>query len=222
MTKILVIAPHPDDETLGCGGTLFKHLQDADELHWAIITSISEENGWSSEAKERRISEIDVVAKKYRFSSVHNLSLPSTQLDNLPLTNLIGKIKEVYEQVEPEIIFMPFISDVHTDHQITARALQSTFKWFRYPYIKKILMYETPSETEFNFIEKNSFKPNVFVNISKHLSDKLETMKIYESEIGDFPFPRSEKTITALASFRGSQSGYEAAEAFELVYERIE
>ncbi|MDB4037918.1 PIG-L family deacetylase [Candidatus Thioglobus sp.] len=220
--KILVIAPHPDDETLGCGGTLFRHKKEADELHWVIITSMSEENGWSLEAKEKRDSEIDTVAKKYRFSSVSNFCFPSTQLDILPLTDLIGKIKEVYELVQPEIIFMPYINDVHTDHQITARALQSTFKWFRYPFIKKIFMYETPSETEFNFIEKNNFRPNVFVNISEYLSDKLETMRIYEDEIDDFPFPRSEKTIKSLASFRGSQSGYEAAEAFELVYERIE
>ena len=81
-------------------------------------------------------------------------------------------------------------------------------------------MYETPSETEFNFREKRTFNPNVFVNISDHLNDKIETMNIYEGEMGDFPFPRSEKTIRALSAFRGSQSGYEAAEAFELVYER--
>tara|TARA_B100000315_G_C14463073_1_gene534671 strand:- start:810 stop:1058 length:249 start_codon:yes stop_codon:yes gene_type:complete len=81
-------------------------------------------------------------------------------------------------------------------------------------------MYETSSETEFNFIEKRKFSPNVFVDISDHLNDKIETMKIYAGEMGDFPFPRSEKTIRSLAAFRGSQSGYEAAEAFELVYER--
>ena len=81
-------------------------------------------------------------------------------------------------------------------------------------------MYETLSETEFNFIEKRTFNPNVFVNISNYLDDKIIAMQIYESEIQDPPFPRSEKTIRSLAAFRGSQSGYDAAEAFELVYER--
>jgi LmbE family N-acetylglucosaminyl deacetylase len=81
-------------------------------------------------------------------------------------------------------------------------------------------MYETPSETEFNFIEKNVFKPNVFVNISDHLDGKIEAMQIYESEMGEFPFPRSEKNVRSLAALRGSQSGYQSAEAFELVYER--
>ena len=116
---------------------------------------------------------------------------------------------------------MPFAHDLHTDHQSIAKAMQSTFKWFRYPHIKKVLMYETPSETEFNFIENRTFHPNVFVDISDYLNKKIETMNIYESEIDDFPFPRSEKIMRSLAALRGSQSGYEAAEAFELVYERI-
>ena len=81
-------------------------------------------------------------------------------------------------------------------------------------------MYETLSETEFNFIEDRTFRPNMFVNIHQYLDDKIEAMRIYESEIGEFPFPRSEKTMRSLAAFRGSQSGFEAAEAFELVYER--
>ena len=220
--KILVIAPHPDDETLGCGGTLFRHKQEADELYWGIVTGISEENGWSAEAVEKRDAEIDSVAKKYGFTDIYNFQLPTTKMDTLPTSDLIEKISTVYKKVEPDIIYMPCAYDVHTDHQITARALQSTFKWFRYPHIQKVLMYETPSETEFNFIEKNVFKPNVFVNISDHLDGKIEAMKIYESEIGEFPFPRSEKTLRALAILRGSQSGFESAEAFELIYERKE
>ena len=81
-------------------------------------------------------------------------------------------------------------------------------------------MYETLSETEFNFVENRTFRPNVFINISQYLDDKIKMMKNYESEIGEFPFPRSEKAIRSLAALRGSQSGFEAAEAFELVYER--
>ncbi len=220
MSKVLVVAPHPDDETLGCGGTLSRHKQEGDELYWGIVTCISEDMGWPEAVVKNRDAEIDVVEKKYGFSDVFNFRLPTTKLDTLPLSDLIEKITEVYKKTEPEIIYMPYAYDVHTDHQIIAKALQSTFKWFRYPHIRKVLMYETSSETEFNFIEKRKFSPNVFVDISDHLNDKIETMKIYAGEMGDFPFPRSEKTIRSLAAFRGSQSGYEAAEAFELVYER--
>ena len=220
MSKVLVIAPHPDDETLGCGGTLSRHKQEGDELYWVIVTCISEDMGWPEAAVKKRDAEIDSVAKKYGFTDIYNFQLPTTKMDTLPTSDLIEKISTVYKKVEPDIIYMPCAYDVHTDHQIIARALQSTFKWFRYPHIQKVLMYETPSETEFNFIEKNVFKPNVFVNISDHLDGKIEAMKIYESEIGEFPFPRSEKIVRSLAALRGSQSGYEAAEAFELVYER--
>ena len=220
MNKILCISPHPDDETLGCGGTLFRHKAEGDNIYWLIITDISQEWGWEEKVVKKRENEIDEVAEKYGISDVFNLRLPTTKIDTLPLSDLIGEISNVHNKVEPGIIYMPFSHDVHTDHQIINKAIQSTLKWFRYPHIQKVMMYETPSETEFNFTDKNVFKPNVFVNISNHLDDKIETMEIYESEMGNFPFPRSEKTIRSLAALRGSQSGFEAAEAFELVYER--
>ena len=220
--KILAIAPHPDDETLGCGGILFKHKAEGDDIYWLIVTGISEDTGWANDAVIKRDNEIISVSKKYGFSDVFNLRLPTTKIDTLPLSDLIGKITNVYNNIKPDVIYMPFAYDVHTDHQIIAKALQSTFKWFRYPHIKNIYMYETPSETEFNFVENRVFRPNVFINISQYLGNKIETMKIYDGEMGDFPFPRSEKAIRSLAALRGSQSGFESAEALELVYERKE
>ena len=220
--RILAIAPHPDDETLGCGGALFRHKAEGDDIYWLIITGISQEDGWQEKVVKKRDNEIDAVTEKYGFSDVFNLRLPTTKMDTLPISDLIGEISNVYKKVEPDIIYMPFAYDVHTDHQIIAKALQATLKWFRYPHIKKVYMYETPSETEFNFVENRIFSPNVFVNISQYLDNKIETMKIYDGEMGDFPFPRSEKTLRALAILRGSQSGFESAEAFELVYERKE
>ena len=220
MSKVLVIAPHPDDETLGCGGTLFRHKANGNEIYWLIVTGISVDTGWSNDVVTKRDNEIDLVEKKYSFADVFNFRLPTTKIDTLPISQLVQKISDVYKKIEPEIIYMPFAHDVHTDHQLIAKALQSTLKWFRNPSIKKVLMYETLSETENNFIQGQSFKPNVFVDISQYLDEKVEAMKIYESQIGHFPFPRSEKNIRALATFRGSQSGFTAAEAFELVYER--
>jgi len=222
MNKVLIIAPHPDDETLGCGGTLYKHKAEGDEIYWLIVTGISEDTGWANDAVIKRDNEMNAVSKKYGFSDVFNLRLPTTKIDTLPLSDLIEKITDVYKNIKPDVIYIPFSYDVHTDHQIIAKALQSTFKWFRYPHIKNIYMYETPSETEFNFVENRVFRPNVFINISQYLENKIETMKIYASEFGEHPFPRSEKALRALATLRGAQSGYEAAEAFELVYERKE
>ena len=220
--KILAIAPHPDDETLGCGGILFKHKAEGDEIYWLIVTGISKDTGWANDAVIKRDNEIISVSKKYGFSDVFNLRLPTTKIDTLPLSDLIGKITDVYKNIKPDVIYIPFAYDVHTDHQIIAKALQSTFKWFRYPHIKKVYMYETPSETEFNFVGDRVFRPNLFVNISLYIDGKIEVIKIYANEMGEFPFPRSEKTLRALAILRGSQSGFDSAEAFELVYERKE
>tara|TARA_Y100001935_G_C17310048_1_gene515208 strand:+ start:4283 stop:4951 length:669 start_codon:yes stop_codon:yes gene_type:complete len=222
MNNILVIAPHPDDETLGCGGTLFRHKNDGDKIYWLIVTGISKDLGWTKESIKKRDNEIEIVAQKYGFSDVFNFRFPTTKIDTLPISDLVGRITDIYRIIKPNIIYMPFAFDVHTDHQIIAKALQSTFKWFRYPHIKKVYMYETSSESEFNFAEKRIFQPNIFVNISQYLDKKIETMKTYDSEIGQFPFPRSEKTVRSLAALRGSQSGFESAEAFELVYERKE
>ncbi len=220
MSNILVIAPHPDDETLGCGGTLFRRKEEGDVLHWLTVTGISEDLGWSKATVKTRKAEIKTIENKYGFKNSFHLSLPAKKIDTLPISELIEKIKNIYKKIEPEIIFIPFIYDIHTDHQIVGKAIQSTLKWFRSPYVKKVLMYETPSETDFNFLEKKNFRPNVFINISKYLDHKVKAMKIYKTETGKFPFPRSEKNIRSLAAYRGSQSGFKAAEAFELVYER--
>ena len=218
--RVLVVAPHPDDETLGCGGALFRHADEGDELFWLIVTGIEIDSGWSSDAVRRREGEIQAVAESYGFSSVFQLGFSTTLLDTVPMAELVGKISEVYKAIDPQVIYMPFVNDVHTDHQVIAKALQSTFKWFRYPSVRKVLVYETLSETEFAFVDARAFSPNVFLDIASYLDKKIECMRIYKSELGEYPFPRSEKTLRALATIRGSQSGFEAAEAFELIYEK--
>ena len=219
--KVLVVSPHPDDETLGCGGTLLKHKQNGDSTHCLIITEMKENMGWEKETIKRRKNEINRVSKKYAFDSIDNLKIPTTRLDMVSKSDLITKINVIFKKVKPEIIYIPFVLDVHTDHQIVSEAICSITKWFRYAYVQKIMMFETLSETEFNFLSKRSFKPNIFVDISSFLKEKIEIMKLYKSEFKNFPFPRSEKAIRSLAYLRGSQSGYNAAEAFELVYERL-
>ena len=217
---VLVVSPHPDDETLGCGGSLLRHSHEGDDIYWLNITSISERYGWKQDDVEKRKNQISKINEKYAFKEFYNLDFPTTKVDSIPINEIIQKISNVHEKVKAEIVYMPYIYDVHTDHQIVAKAMQSTLKWFRYSHIKKVLMYETLSETEFNFIEQRKFNPNTFIDISKFLDKKIELMKIYSSEIGEHPFPRSENIIRSLASLRGSQSGYLAAEAFELVYQR--
>ena len=220
MNKVLVIAPHPDDETLGCGGSLFKHELNKDDVSWLIVTEINTSQGFSALEVENRDSEIHKVSQEYGFINTYNLRLPTTKLDPIPFTKIVNKISDLFKKIRPELIYIPFVYDVHSDHQIISKAIQSNLKWFRHDYIKKVMMYETLSETEFGFLEKKPFNPNIFVDITEFLEKKINVMNIYKNEMGAFPFPRSEKTIRSLASLRGSQSGFNAAEAFELVFER--
>lgn len=220
MRKVLFVAPHPDDETLGCGGTILRHKAEGDDACWLIVTGISEEMGYTSEKVSLRDKEIETVAGLYNFDSFYNLKLPSTRLDGLPMAELIERIGTVFKQIQPEIVYLPFCGDVHTDHKIVFDATVSCTKWFRYGSIKRVLAYETLSETDFGINpESGGFSPNVFVNISPYLNKKLDIMKNYESEMGQFPFPRSEEAIKALAMLRGAASGCNAAEAFMLLKE---
>jgi LmbE family N-acetylglucosaminyl deacetylase len=219
--KILVIAPHPDDEVLGAGGTLLRYKFEGHSIAWLIVTGITEDFGWSPERIFERDLEIAKVTKFFHFDEVYNLKLPTTKLDTLPISDIVKKISDVIEDFSPDEILIPHVGDIHTDHQIVNKAVLSCTKWFRYPFIKRILAYETISETNFGLDVGCQFTPNVFVDISNFLSDKIKILEIYSSEIGIFPFPRSKLSIESLARYRGSTSGFIAAEAFQLLRERI-
>ena len=138
MKKILAVAVHPDDETLGCGGALLKHKKNGDEIYWLILTSVDVENGWKEEDVESRRNEIDKASEMYGFSAIHNLSFPATRLDTISMKDLISEISKIIQKVEPDMIYIPNRSDIHTDHQVAFKAIMSCTKAFRYPFIKKI------------------------------------------------------------------------------------
>lgn len=214
--NILVIAVHPDDETLGCGGTLLKYKKNEDKVNWLICTSIDKNNSYYKIRKE----EIKEVSKKYDFDTVHNLKLKTMQVDEYTMSELINKISKVIKEVEPNIVYLPFKGDVHSDHRKIFEAAYACTKSFRYPYIKKIYMMEVLSETEFApSVSSDSFIPNVFVDISEFMEKKIDIMKVFKSEIEEHPFPRSIKSLKALATLRGSTSGCEYAESFVLLKE---
>jgi len=218
--KVLVIAPHPDDETLGCGGTLLRLAQEGAEIAWLIVTGMYEDGGFTKESIEVREREIAKVSGLYRFSDVFRLNLPTRQLDTYPLAEVIDKFSGVFKSFSPEQVFMPHRRDVHTDHRTVFDAAAACSKWFRYNSVRRVLAYETLSETEFTLEGQPGFQPNLFVDITDFLDRKLEIMAVYQSEISEFPFPRSLEAISALARVRGASSGFRAAEAFQLLRER--
>ncbi len=214
--KIIVVAVHPDDETLGCGGTLLKHKANGDQIHWLICTTSNYNHGYY----QKREKEIKKVSKLFNFNSVHKLLLETTKIEQYSMTEIIQKISKIINRIKPNIIYLPFKEDIHTDHKKIFEAAYSCTKSFRYSFIKKIYMMETLSETEFApSIKKDSFVPNTFVDISKFIDKKIQIMKVYKSEIHKHPFPRSVKSIKALAAYRGSTSRCKFAESFVLLKE---
>ena len=220
MSKVVAVAVHPDDETLGCGGTLLKHKANGDDIHWLIVTSIKEKYGFDARMVENRRQEISTVSSLYDFNGVHNLDFPTMQLDGIPFSRLVERISGVFKKIEPDIVYLPFKGDVHTDHQIAFQAAYSCTKSFRYPSIKKIVMMEILSETEFApSANADGFVPNMFVDISDFIARKMEIMNVYAIEIGQHPFPRSARNINALATLRGATAGCEYAEGFVILKE---
>lgn len=217
--KILFIAPHPDDETLGCGGTILKHKADGDAVFWLIMTAMKPEDGWAADSIARREEEIRLVSGRYGFDKVFSLGFPAARLDTVPLNQIVAGLSGVLCEAMPEVVYVPFWNDVHSDHRITFHAATAALKTFRAPYVKKVLAYETLSETEFSQGDAPLFAPNVFCDITPFFERKKAIFGLYGSEVMEPPLPRSFIAIESLARFRGARAGKDFCEAFILVLE---
>ena len=218
MKKIVIISAHPDDEVLGAGGTILKHAAAGDEIFWLITTNISTDQGFEERKVEERQEEIRKVENALGIKKTFLLNYPTMNLSSRDIIDMVPKISKIFTEVEPEIIYCLNRSDAHSDHRFTFDAVMACTKSFRYPYIKRVLLYECISETEFApAVPEKVFQPNYFVDISDYFKKKIEIMGIYKSEIGEHPFPRSFKNMEALSVFRGASVGVEYAEAFQLI-----
>lgn len=219
MKKIVVFAPHPDDETLGCGGTILKHISKGHRVYWVILTNMYEEQGFSKDRIKKRQNEILRVSNNYKFTKVYQLNFPAAKLDTIPKSELVTKISNIIVSIKPEEVFLNFGDDIHSDHQVASIAINSSIKSFRHEYIKRVSVYETLSETHFQSVANQaSFEPNYFVDISKFIKKKCQIMQIYKSELMRANQPRTIDNLKALAKFRGSRCMSKYAEAFITIY----
>lgn len=219
MKRVIVVAPHADDETLGCGGTLLRHIKEGDEVHWLLVTDLSEALGYTALDVERREKVIAAVTQRMGFRSVHRGGFPTTTLDTIGARDLVGFVSRAAAEVQPEIAYVPHQFDVHSDHRCVFEACMAAFKWFRSPGIRRIAAYETLSETEAG--RGGSFRPNLYVDISAYLDAKVDMLGLYGDELGEHPFPRSEHSVRSLSAYRGAAAGVQAAEAFESIWEAV-
>jgi len=222
MSVVLHVSPHPDDETLGCGGTLLRHRDAGDSVHWLIVSELTPEHGHSPKVIQDLEATIGAVAREYEFTAVHRLRLPDSRLDAMPLVDIITLVAGIIRTAAPSIVYVPHPADVHSDHRVVFDAVVPATKWFRFESVRQVLAYETLSETNFGLDPRRSpIQPNVYREITAQLERKLAILRLYErTELGEHPFPRSEAVVRALALLRGSEAGCDAAEAFTLLRER--
>ena len=210
--KVLVVAAHPDDEILGCGGTVAKHVNNGDVVSAVIVCEGESHRSYGKDTNQA--SSINNSARIIGFNKVYHLALPDQKLDTLPLVSVIKPIEEVISQVKPNVIYVHWGGDLNRDHQIvfeslmvSARPINST--------VSEIYAFETSSSTEWAF--PRGFNPDTWVDISAFIEIKLQAFECYESELRDYPHPRSLRALRVKADAWGSQCCLESAEVFMTV-----
>jgi LmbE family N-acetylglucosaminyl deacetylase len=221
--NVLVVVAHPDDEVLGCGGTIAQHAQCGDSVHVLILAE-----GVTSRYRERdrhqKTSELSALAQAaYQakeilgIDSLKLMDFPDNRMDSCDLLDVIKAIEPVIQKHAPERIYTHHPGDVNIDHQKISEAVITAARPLPKFQTKTILFFEVPSSTEWQVSPVHtSFFPNWFVDISKTLNVKQKALKAYESEMRSYPHPRSYTAIEHLARWRGATAGLEAAEAFVL------
>lgn len=218
MANILIIAPHPDDEVLGCGGTILKHTSQKDQVYLCVVTTTYSPR-WSDEFRKNRLLEINKVNALLGIKKTYFLNFPTIKLNMFPHHELADKILEVVKNIKPDVLYIPHRGDLNKDHRLVFEAsLVAARPYSQDHKIKKVLSYETPSETEWGQ-NLTPFLPNVYIDIARTFKKKLSAMRIYKSELRPYPHPRSLEFLEILAKKRGSEVGFKLAEAFVLIRE---
>ena len=221
--KVLVVAAHPDDEVLGCGGTIGRSAAAGDEVHIAILGE-----GITSRYDQREEADAELLAihrERCRQASdqlgaedLFTYDLPDNRFDAVPLLEVAKIVEELVEKIGPEVIYTHHGGDLNIDHVITHRAVLTATRPMAGCVVKQAYTFEIPSSTEWAFgLWAPVFNPSVFVEIEKYMESKIAAMECYESEARPFPHPRSPESLRAIGRRWGSVAGLNAAEAFELV-----
>jgi N-acetylglucosamine malate deacetylase 1 len=220
-STVLVIAPHPDDEVLGVGGTIARFAAEGAEVYVVVATK-----GYPPQFPENLYQEVRqealVAHQHLGVTKTIFLSLPAAGLDTVPHREVNQELMEIFKEIQPDTLFIPFNGDLHLDHQIVFLSALVAARPISSAAPKTIYCYETLSETNWNapYLTPN-FVPNSFVDISIHLETKIQAMKQFKSQLQPFPHERSEESLRALATLRGSRVGCVAAEAFILLRQVI-
>jgi LmbE family N-acetylglucosaminyl deacetylase len=212
--RTLVIAPHPDDEVLGVGGTIARFAREGHEIHVAIVTK-GEPDLFPAYLIEQGREEAATCHELLGVKETHFMDFPAARLDTVQHHLLNSAIATVISKVCPQLVFLPFGYDMHKDHRLVFESALVALRPMAASSVVDILCYETLSETNWNMPSgTQSFSPNVFVDISEFLETKLRAARAYASQMKTFPHERSIEAIACLAKLRGATIGKDAAESF--------
>lgn len=211
--KIIVFAPHNDDEVLGVGGTIAKYVKEGAQVYICEVT-VGKDKERANEIKQEALAAHEILGVTETFF----LDFPVVGLTDLPIIELNKAIHKIVQKIKPDIAYIPHKGDMHIDHTIVAESAMVALRPVDSPQIKSIYAYETLSETEWNIPSiDNVFIPTVYNDITETIDKKIEAMKCYKSQLYEFPHPRSLKAIKALSNLRGSTVCVNNAESFMLI-----
>lgn len=223
MKRILVIAAHPDDEVLGCGGTIARLTSEGASVSVLILANgLTSRIDFDEKEKEQLLKTHHnraIRAGKLLGASEVNLSgYPDQMMDTVPLLEITHSIEKEIKRICPDTIFTHHGGDLNMDHVLTYRATLTATRPAPGCIVRKVYAYEVPSSTEWSFQRfEPRFEPNVFLDIANTMERKIEAMQIYESEARRWPHPRSPEALRTIAKKWGSVTGLEAVEAFQLI-----
>lgn len=212
--NILIIAAHPDDEALGCGGTILKHKKNGDQVSFLWMTdgvsARTEQTEGSMHVRHAGCQKAIDFIKPHKF--IHE-NFSDNAMDKHPLLAITQAIESFILEVQPDIIYTHFVNDLNIDHCITARAVLTATRPGSATFVKEIYSFEVPSSTDWA-VGSEQFRPDTFVDISNFIEEKIEYLKCYKEEMRDYPHTRSIENIMALNQLRGAHMNLKAAEAF--------
>lgn len=219
MNRVVVLAAHPDDELLGAGATLAKHVRAGDEVHAVVLA-----DGATSRYEDTMVEVLAAASKQAAevlgLASLRTCGLPDQRLDGLPLVDLTRAVETVLDELRPHVVYSHFPGDVNLDHGVVARAAWTACRPYVLPQLRRFAVFETPSSTEWAWPSAGTvFRPNMFSDVSSTLDTKLAAMACYDSELREYPHPRSLRALAERARFWGSRVRCRAAEPFQLLRE---
>ncbi|MAV65266.1 MAG: GlcNAc-PI de-N-acetylase [Candidatus Marinimicrobia bacterium] len=224
MMKYLIIAAHPDDEILGCGGSIAKWTHEGNDVHILIMAEGATSRDFQRDrnVKQTEISDLKSSAKAASkilgVKSIDFADYPDNRMDSIDLLDVVKSVENKIDLIEPDVVITHHIGDLNIDHQIIHRAVTTACRPQPNQFVKFLLSFEVASSTEWQSPSANlNFNPNWFEDISSTLNLKLNALEVYSSEMRDWPHSRSLKAVDHLAKWRGATVGIEAAEAFMLI-----